>query len=534
MGALLSFPMRYAVVVFFLIVLVGAGAFATRYMEFILFPSTAADQFFINMELESGSSLQASSDRVREVESIVSELDERELDSFVTRIGVIEAEGPPIEKENYAMMVVSLTPYSSRKRTADEIVEGLRQKTKKLEGFDALRFQVDAGGPPVGRPITLRVVGSEDETRTRLAGDIADYLGTISGVKDVDRDDKLGKEQFEIQLNFEKLARSGLTVADVAQTVRIAYDGEVVTSVRYGEEDVDFRVLFTPEARRNVDYLNSLLVPNRDGRLIRLGKLAKFNAGPGPSQFRHYDGERSITITADVDKEIITPIEATNLVLKRFDLNRDYGGMRLIVGGEAEETQKSINDLMVTLGIAALGIYFLLILLFNSFVQPLIVMFAVPFGIIGVIIAFAIHQMPLGFLAMMGIIGLAGVVVNDSLVLVSHVNNLKKSRPNDSIADLAADGSADRLRAILMTTFTTVVGLLPLAYGLGGADPYMSPMALALGWGLLFATPLTLLLVPALYVIWEDVFSLFRTRPTKTDRGDVDTHAAPDNLRASA
>ena len=147
----------------------------------------------------------------------------------------------------------------------------------------------------------------------------------------------------------------------------------------------------------------------------------------------------------------------------------------------------------------------LLILLFNSVWQPFIVMLAIPFGIIGVIIGFAVHNEVLGFLAMTGIIGLAGVVVNDSLVLVNHVNELKRKYPDRSIKDIVIEGASNRLRAILLTTISTVVGLLPLAYGIGGADPYMSPMALALGWGLLFATPLTLVLIPCLYLIGDDI-----------------------------
>ena len=131
---------------------------------------------------------------------------------------------------------------------------------------------------------------------------------------------------------------------------------------------------------------------------------------------------------------------------------------------------------------------------------------------IGVIIGFSVHDEALGFLGMIGVIGLAGVVVNDSLVLVAHVNELRKRHPAQPLRQLVAQGTANRLRAVVLTTVSTVAGLLPLAYGIGGTDPYMGPMALALGWGLLFATPLTLLLIPSLYLEGEDVRRLFRRR----------------------
>ena len=292
--------------------------------------------------------------------------------------------------------------------------------------------------------------------------------------------------------------------------MRIAYDGEVVTSVRYGDEDVDFRVIFSEKVRKDPQHLQELSLPNKNGNLTPLGQLARFQTVPGPANFNHYKGDRVITISGDVDKEITTPLKVSNAVKQHFDIDKDYPGMALVIGGEAEESEKSFNELLVILGIAAIGVYFLLILLFNSIWQPLMVMVAIPFGIIGVIVGFSIHGEALGFLAMTGIIGLAGVVVNDSLVLVNHINELKKRSPTLGLREIVSQGAADRLRAILLTTLSTVAGLLPLAYGIGGSDPFMGPMALALGWGLLFATPLTLLLVPSLYLIGNDIGNLFR------------------------
>jgi len=241
-----------------------------------------------------------------------------------------------------------------------------------------------------------------------------------------------------------------------------------------------------------------------------LKEVAWLKTGPGPSDYRHYDGERALTIEGDLDKETTSPLEVTQAVFNHFNLDRDWPGMRFVLGGEVMETEESIVSLFRTLLIAVVAIYFLLVLLFNSLTQPLLVMAAIPFGITGVIFAFGFHGEPLSFMAMMGIIGLSGVVVNDSLVLVSHVNELRRQRSDESILKLVAEGTANRLRAIVMTTLTTVAALLPLAYGFGGTDPWMVPMALALGWGLVFATPLTLVLVPCLYMIGNDIRRILR------------------------
>lgn len=500
---------RYPLVGIFIFLLLGSLWYAANFMSFTLFPSSMADQFYILIELATGSSLEATSDKVKEIEECVAQLPGDELESFVTRIGTQEAmqgEGfPPGENENWAFIAVNLTPFAERSRTADQIVEEVRRKVDELEGVGKVVYSINTGGPPVGKPITIRVVGPDDRLRTQLADSVVTFLTTLPGVKDIDRNDKLGKDQVEVKIDYDKLSRLGLTVADVAQNLRIAYDGEVVTSVRYGDEDVDFRVQLKKSARAQPRFLAELLIPNRQGRLIPLKEAAHLDTGPGPSNYFHFDKDRAITITADIAKGETTSLEATNAVMNHFDLDRDWPGMRFVVGGEAEETQKSMESLFRAFILAVVAIYFLLILLFNSMTQPVIVMLAIPFGIMGVILAFALHQEPLGFVAMMGVIGLGGVLVNDSLVLVNHVNRLRDSSPTESVRVLVAKGATNRLRAVILTTLTTVVGLLPLAYGLGGTDPYMAPMALALAYGLLFATPITLILVPSLYVIGDDI-----------------------------
>jgi multidrug efflux pump subunit AcrB len=301
-------------------------------------------------------------------------------------------------------------------------------------------------------------------------------------------------------------------VADIAQNVRIAYDGQVVTSARYGEQEVGFRVLIERQYRQQLDYLRQLRIPNRQGELVALDEVASLDIGPGTAVFHHYEGERSITVEANIVRGATTPVKVAQLIERSFDLSRDYAGTRLVVGGEAQETQESFIDLGATFIIAFLGIYFLLVLLFNSLTQPFMVMLAIPFSIGAVILTFALHGQPLTFLAMVGVVGLAGVVVNDSLVLVDHLNMLKRENKGSPIARLIAQGTADRLRPIILTSLTTVAGLLPLAYGIGGEDLLVGPMALALGYGLLLVTPLTLVLIPCLYMIGNDIRRLFRSK----------------------
>jgi multidrug efflux pump subunit AcrB len=480
---------RYAVIGVFLALMVAAFLYAAKYMDFVLFPTQSADEFYILVELPSGASLELTAEKLQEVEALVAALPSEELDSYTTRVGTHGMYNLG-ENENWALMGVYLTAFAKRDRNADEIVDSLRTQIGRLEGFDTFTYIIDSGGPPIGRPVELRIIGSDDAQRLALA--------------------KTGKKQIVVALDYVRLAVQNLNVADVARNLRLAYDGEIVTSVRYGNEDVDFRVILEEEARGSAEVLGKLIIPNRDGRFVELQEVADFRLDAGPSNFYHFDNERTITVTANIDKERTTSLLATNAVLNAIDLRQDWPAMRIVAGGETEETQESMGSLVVAFTVAAVGIYLVLLLLFNSLIQPLLVMFAVPFGLIGVIFAFALHGQTIGFLAMLGVIGLVGIVVNDSLILVNLANRMRESTVDVLVKDSIVDATKNRLRPILLTSVTTVAGLLPMAYGIGGSDPFSAPMALAMGYGILFATPLTLILLPCLLLVQDDMQRLAR------------------------
>ncbi|MCP4390403.1 MAG: efflux RND transporter permease subunit, partial [Gammaproteobacteria bacterium] len=262
-----------------------------------------ADRFFVLAEMPTGSSLDHSSDMMRKLEDLVEALPAGEVESYVTRIGS-HGTFSRGENEHWAHIGVFLTPFATRERNADMIVEDLRQRGAAITEIERLVFAIDSGGPPVGRPVTVRVVGSDDQMRFDLAREVTAKLERMDGVKDIDRDDKKGKEQISVDIDYIRLADADLSVSDIARNVRLAFDGEVVTSVRYGDEDVDFRVLFESTARSSIDTLADLIIPNRRGDFIRLEEVAEFSIDTGPANIYHFDNERAITITADVVKGV--------------------------------------------------------------------------------------------------------------------------------------------------------------------------------------------------------------------------------------
>ncbi|MDA1353705.1 MAG: efflux RND transporter permease subunit [bacterium] len=492
----------------FVVLFIGSLIFAGLVMNFVLFSEDAADTFTIQIELPSNALLADTERMAKPIEKMIDEeVKSNELQAYLTRIGMYGDQWDQRFKENYALIVVNLKSVAQRDRGAREMVENLRKRTHDLAGYESIQFSVDAGGPPVGKAITVRIISENDTIRTKVANDVYAFIKSLEGVFDLERDDKPEKNERQLQLNYQQMSRLGISVSDVVETVRTAYTGIEVTDVRYGDEDVAFRLQLNEYRRDNLDTLRNLLIPNQSGRLVKLNDIASLVKAEGASNYFHFDGKRSITLTGDVDKSKNTALNVSKAVSARFN-SENNPDARVVIGGEAEETQESVNALLATFISAALGIYFLLMILFNSVLQPFIVMLAIPFGIIGIIYAFALHGTDLGFLSIIGIVGLSGVVVNDSLVMVSHINDLRaryKGDESKALIDIVLEGAGNRFRPIILTSLTTIAGLLPLAYGLGGADPFIAPMALALGYGLFFSTPLTLFFLPCFYMVLNDV-----------------------------
>jgi len=504
--------LRYVWVFTACLILAASLLYASSSIKFKLFArGKNIDTVDLTLRMPLGTDLDTTSAKMQEVEDLMADFPKNEIAGYMSRIGsggFRGASGPHL-----GTLTLYFPPTSELGRPVNAIIQNVRAAISQIQGVESLSLGMSMRGPPTGRAIEIMVKGADKPTRNAAISAIMTFLNGIDGVSDLERDDKAGKTEIVIQPKASLLARYGLTVSDIAQTIRTANEGQVATTTRYGDEDVDFRVGLADEHRRGVAFLKHLKVTNKQGELINLEEVATFTERTGVYALYHEEGEPTITLTGEVDETLITPLEVMAAVQQEFDFDklREYPGVRLDIGGEAADSQQAITDILTSFALAAVGIYFLLMLLFNSLTQPLIVLATIPFGVAGVIFALALHGITqTTFFAGIGVVGLAGVVVNDALVLVDHLNGLKRrhttpSTPLRVTTELIAQGAADRLRPVLLTTVTTVAGLLPLTYGVGGEDAMMAPMAMALGYGLLFATPITLILLPCLYMIQLDV-----------------------------
>ncbi|MDP8230375.1 MAG: efflux RND transporter permease subunit [Candidatus Gorgyraea atricola] len=509
---------KYKVLAGFTIVLLVCGFLAFSVLKFVLFPSSGINYFFVRGEAPIGTPLQKTNELILPVEEIVSQLPLEELDTFVTSVGAIaEDRHDPFagQSSHLVQVAVYLTAEQDRKRSVEEIIEDVRQKAKDIRGFEDLRFDKPESGPPVGKAVEAKIRGEDFEKLDIIAAEYMDHLNTIDGTTDVTWDHKPGKEEILVKVDNAKASLAGLSVAQIAKTVRAVFEGSIATKIKpvKAEEETDVIVMFPEKLSRNMNVFEDILIRNSFGNLIPLKNVADIKKVPGTTTIHHLDGKRVVTASANVDRNKITSLKVNALLEKKFKaLSQRHIGYSVKYSGEKEETMNSLKSLLKAFFYAFLIIYLILASFFKSIVQPFIVMLAIPFGLIGVVIAFLLHGMPFSFMAILGIVGLNGIVVNDSIVLVNFINKLRRQGINRH--DSIIKAGQMRIRPVLLTTITTAGGLSTVAYGIGGKDPFLVPMALSICWGITFATVLTLIVIPCIYSIVDDLSLKITKKPS--------------------
>ena len=484
---------HYLVIGIFSITLVISIYFASTQMKFTLFPAVGVDTINARMTMNTGSSLSNTEAKAKQVEELIYRIVGDDLVSVTTDVGKYFT--------HKAKMTIELLPTSERDKNSKEILKSLKASVNEIDQVEKLKFSVRRPGPPQGEDVEINLVSQAGPENLQAANKLEQILLNIPGVDNINRDDEPGKDRIEVKLDFEKMARLDIDFSTVNRYLRAAFTGIDVTNIREGQNDVNFR-LYLGDLEKSEVFIKSLKVVNKNGRVIPLVNFSSIRQIVGEPDFNHYNGLRSIMVSASVNDEKTSTSEVMKEALLQLDLDKNFPSVRAISEGGAKETAKSMDSFKQAFLMAIVGIFLLLVLLFNSYSQPLIILSAIPFSVIGVIWAFFLHGEALSFFAILGVLALVGVIVNDSLVLVSHLNYLKdKALEKLTIHQWIVKGVKDRLRAVVLTSLTTLAGILPLAYGLGGTDYLLQPMALALGYGLLFGTLMTLILLPCLYLM---------------------------------
>ena len=467
------------------------------------FPGGNEDFFYIQVEKPQGTPLGATDLSTREVEEVL--YADPDIDSFVTTVGQSSSlsQTGPSSNSKLANMTVMLN--KKRTKTSTEVVEELRKKLAPITSAD-VRVEQASGGPPSGAPITLKFVG-ENINDLALAADRAQsLLENIPGTLDIQTSQRNDGTQFEIAIDRNKAAQVGLSAAQVAQTLRTAVSGNISTTIKKPEKDMDVVVklnlnpnFINPEdtTKTTIDSILQIPIATPAGTIL-MGSLISTHVSESRATINHENRKRIATVSSQI-KTGYTAIDINNEFKKRAESELKIpDGVTIDYAGESADVNKSFKEMGLALLAGIMLTLAIMILEFNSLRFPIYLIFVIPLSLIGVLAGLSISGQTLSFSSVLGVIALAGVIINHAIILLDSVIHLLRKNTGKPLRDVIIEAASVRLRPIFLTTITTVFGMIPLTT----ASPLWGPLAFSIMFGLMFAMILTLLLVPVLFYRW--------------------------------
>ncbi len=504
---------RKKTVVFMVLLLILTLFVAAKFSSFVFMPADA-QSILVKARMPQGTNLEATRKAAIDLEKVVNMYGKDVVEDFETVIGSekgLMVDMAPKDGTHKATIELVLVPINDRKVGDTEILNTVKKKVAEARKAGVLdkdldiKFEVKYVGLPVGSKINVQVQGDDFTVMRTIAGEYEEYLRSLKGVSDIRLDFEDGKEEYRYQINEARAAQVGVSTLSVAQTILSSFKGSVATTLKKGDEEIDLRVRFPDWARRHTNNLNDVMVANQYGGLIPLSQVTTYKKQKGIDQINRKNYKRIIELKANTDESVMTSLEVNTLMKKKFkDIEKRYPGYTINYAGEQEDTEKSMASLGKLFLVALLVIYVVLAAFFNSLMLPMVIMICIPFSLIGIYLALFVHgNQPLTFMGVLGFFALAGVIVENTVVLVQFINDLRAQ--GMPLREAVIKGGSLRFRPILLTSGTTVLGLIPTIYGFGGKDMFVAPLGMAFGYGLLFATIISLVIVPCLYHIAEDI-----------------------------
>jgi multidrug efflux pump subunit AcrB len=404
-----------------------------------------------------------------------------------------------------AQIWVQLLESEERDMSTANLTRKWRKKVGSIPDAESITFRAEIHS--AGNPIEVHLSVDDQDQLLAAADALKTELRGIPGVFDISDSFLPGKR--EMQLKLKTAARSlGLTLDDLARQVRHAFYGAEALRMQRGKDEIKVMVRYPETDRKSLGSVEDMRIRTPGGFEVPFRQVAQVRMEQGYATIERAQRLRVIKVSADVNEEVTNANQVRTTLIDEFlpRLRSDYPDIRYTIEGEGKEQEESLSDVKKGLIIALFGIYALLAIPFKSFTQPLIVMAAIPFGIVGALVGHLFMGYNLSLLSLFGIVGLAGVVVNDSLVLIYAANRLRKQ--GDTAHDAVVKAGGLRFRAILLTSLTTFAGLTPMLLERSVQAKFLIPMAISLGFGVLFGTFVTLLLIPCGYLIREDIIHL--------------------------
>lgn len=485
-----------------------SSIFVAKSLRIVLFGDENAKTFAAKMELSDNTPIEKTREIAREIEShIMKELYPEDVSSVVTIVGRVIEDNRWIEKEEVAEFRFDLKDYDNAKM--NKVKDSLRKKASNIPDIVNFEFLKASGGPPSGRAVDVSVSGRDMAQLEKVGDEIVAFTKKIPGVVDLGGSiiDKMN--EITVVPDYARLEQTGVPLLTLAETVRSMISGKYAG--RYLDTDgkeLKIWIRFDSNGTYTIDDIRNIPVKSSSGTVFRVKDVAEIKEVQSTARIRRRDRMREIKIGANVDYSKTTPVEVNKILQEKFgNLSVEQPGLGISFHGEFEDQQKANADIIRAFIVAFVLIFIILGIQFNSILQPFIVMLTLPLAFIGVSYGLFMSGLDLSLMAMISLVALAGIVVNDSIILVDFINNV--SHTVDRTERLVESG-VKRLRPILLTTVTTIGGLLPMAVFASGSNKTWQPMAITIIWGIMFATILTLYVIPVAYAVIDDIGGRFK------------------------
>ncbi|UCE05732.1 MAG: efflux RND transporter permease subunit [bacterium] len=466
------------------------------------------DQFKVLIKCPEGTSLKETDRIVRKFESEAAKLPQEDIQGVIVNVGLMQGNNEWMTRKSVAQVLFQLKPVEQRERTTDELIGLMRDRVKYISGPISVEFEKMPSGPPVGKPISVKVQGKyyADIKRASLA--LQDSIRAMKGTYNVSDDSPPGKQEIRIVVDEENAALYGFSTQFVAMNVRYAFDGIAATEYRDGDDEVDVVVKYNQNYRSSVNDVLNLKLNNAAGQTVALRDMVKFEIKPGPDEIKRFDQKRTIIVGGEINESETSLDDINKKLLTIFPtMEQQFAGITFKIGGEFEEFMNIFADITSLFILSLILIFLILGTQFNSYAQPLIILTTVPFALIGAMLGLVISGNPFSIVSLFGFVALAGIVVNDAIVMMDFMNK-RRSGKETSVFQYwrsIVNSGQIRLRPIILTSLTTISGLIPMAFGIGGMSEMWSPLANVILFGLLVSTILTLFFIPCLMAILDDI-----------------------------
>ncbi len=515
----LALRWRYITICAFMALVVAVvGLVATGWVKSQFFPEVEADVVIARLTLPEGAAFDTTRTAVQTIENAAKRLQQEYTAEFggpIIRHTLASSGTQPFQagfnqigaapaSSNLGEVVIELVPGNVRKRSASDVASRWRDLTGPIPGALDLSFQTQAAGG--GNAIDLEISGHNIADLEGTSAMVKDALANYSGIIDIADNNRPGKRELKLAIKPSGEAL-GLRLEDISRQARQAFYGDEAQRLQRGRDEVKVMVRYPEAERKSINNLAEMKIRAAAGSEIPFSAVASFEYGSSAATIQRAERLRAIKVTADIDPAV-EDANANEVVKSLTEtvfpkVKQRYPGVQFSFQGEQKDQRQSVQEIGNKGLIALLGIYVLLAVPLRSYIQPLIVMSVIPFGIIGAILGHLILGLDLSIMSMCGVVALAGIVVNDSLVMVEFVN--RERAAGHSITEAAIQAGARRFRPILLTSVTTFAGLMPMLFETDLQARFLIPMAVSLGFGVMFATFITLFLIPAIYLILEDL-----------------------------